>query len=48
MISGTELFTIFQSVQNNGVKFWAFDWYSWAFPCKVTPNFDFTAEVVVQ
>ena len=25
MISGTELFTIFQSGRNNGVKLWAFD-----------------------
>ena len=48
MISGTELFTIFQSGQNNGVKLWAFDGYSGAFPYKVTPDIDFTDEVVVQ
>ena len=30
MISGTELFTIFQSGRNNGVKLWAFDEYSGA------------------
>ena len=32
MIGGTELFTIFQSGQNNGVKLWAFDDYSEVFP----------------
>ena len=48
MISGTELFTIFQSGQNNGVKLWSFDGYSGAFPCKVTPDIEFTDELVVQ
>ena len=48
MISGTELCTIFQSGQNNGVKLWEFDEYSRAFPYKVTPNIEFTDEVVVQ
>ena len=48
MISGTELFTIFQSGWNNGVKLWAFDEYPGAFPDKVTPDIDFTDEVVVQ
>ena len=47
-ISGTELFTISQSWQNNGVELWAFDGYSGAFPYKVTPDTDFTDEVVVQ
>ena len=47
-ISGTELFIIFQSRRNNGVKLWAFDWYSGAFPYKVTLDTDFTDEVVVQ
>ena len=42
MISGTELFTIFQSGRNNGVKSWAFDQYTGAFPYKVTPDIDFT------
>ena len=45
MISGTELFTIWG---NYGVKLWAFDGYSGAFPYKVTPDIDFTVEVVVQ
>ena len=48
MISGTELCEIFQSGQNNGVKLWAFDEYSGPFPYKVTPNIDFTDEVVVE
>ena len=48
MIIGTESFTIFQSGWNNGVKLWAFDGYSGAFPYKVTPDIDFTDEVVVQ
>ena len=47
MISGTELFTIFQSGWNNGVKLWAFDEYSGAFPYKVIPDIDFTDEIVV-
>ena len=34
-ISGTELCIVFQSGQNNGVKLWAFDEYSRAFPYKV-------------
>ena len=33
---------------NNGVKLWAFDEYPGAFPDKVTPDIDFTDEVVVQ
>ena len=45
---GTELFTIFQSEQNNGIKLWAFDGYSGAFPYKVTPDIDFTDKVVAQ
>ena len=48
MISGTEFFTIFQSRRNNGVKWWAFDGYSGAISYKVTPDIDFTDEVVVQ
>ena len=48
MIIGTESFTIFQSVWNNGVKLWAFDEYSGAFSDKVTPNIYFADEVVVQ
>ena len=48
MIIGTESFTIFQSGWNNGVKLWAFDEYPGAFPDKVTPDIDFTDEVVVQ
>ena len=36
-----ELFTIFQSGQNNGVEIWAF-------PDKVTPDIDFTDEAVAQ
>ena len=48
MISGTKLFTIFQSGWNNGVKLWAFDKYSEAFQYKVTLNIDFTDEIVVQ
>ena len=48
MISGTDLFTIFQSGRNNGVKFWAFDEYQGAFPYKVTLDINFTDEVVVQ
>ena len=48
MISGIELFTTFQSVQNNGVKVWAFDGYSGAFLYKVTPDIEFTDEVVVH
>ena len=48
MISGTEEFTIFQSGLNNGVKLWAFDGYSGAFPFRVTPHIDFTDEVIVQ
>ena len=31
----------------NGVKLWAYDEYSGAFPYKVTPHIDFTDEVVV-
>ena len=46
MISGTELFTIFQNGRNNGVKLRAFDGYSGAFPYKVTPDIDFTDKVV--
>ena len=38
MIIGTESFTIFQSGWNNGVKLWAFDEYSGAFPDNVTPD----------
>ena len=48
MITGTESFAIFQSGWNNGVKLWAFDEYPGAFPDKVTPDIDFTDEVVVQ
>ena len=48
MVSGTELFTIFQSGRNNAVKLWVFDGYSGAFPNKVTPYIDFTDEVAVQ
>ena len=48
MISGNELFTIFQSGQNNAVKLWVFGGYSEAFPYKVTPDIDFTDEVIVQ
>ena len=48
MINGTELFTIFQSEGNNGVKLWAFDDYSGAFPYKVILDIDFTDEIVVQ
>ena len=48
MIIGTESFTIFQSGWNNDVKLWAFDEYPGAFPDKVTPDIDFTDEVVVQ
>ena len=48
MIIGTESFTVFQSGWNNGVKLWAFDEYPGAFPDKVTPDIDFTDEVVVQ
>ena len=48
MISGTELCTIFQSGQNQGVKLRAFDEYSGTFPYKVTPDIDFTDELVVQ
>ena len=48
MIIGTESFTIFQSGWNNGVKLWAFDEYPEASPNKVTPDIDFTDEVVVQ
>ena len=48
MLIGTELFTVFQSGRNNVVKLWAFDGYSGAFPYKVTPDIDFTDEVVVQ
>ena len=48
MIGGTELFTIFQSGQNNGLKLWAFDGYSGTFPYNVTPDIDFTDELVVQ
>ena len=48
MISGTKLFTVFQSGQNNGVILWVFDKYSGAFPYKVTAATDFTNEVVVQ
>ena len=48
MISGTELFTIFQSSRNNGVKLWAFDEYSGAFPHKVTADIDFADQVLVQ
>ena len=48
MIIGTESFTIFQSGWNNGVKLWAFDKYSGAFPDKVTPDIYFTDEVLVH
>ena len=48
MIIDTESSTFFQSGWNNGVKLWAFDEYSGAFPYKVTPDIDFTDEVVVQ
>ena len=48
MISGTELFIIFQSGRNNSVKLWAFDGYSGTFPYKVTTDIDFTDEAVVQ
>ena len=48
VISGTKLFTIFQSRRNNGVKLWGSDGYSGAFPYKITPDIDFTDEVVVQ
>ena len=48
MISGTGLFTIFQSGWNNCVKSWAFNGYSGAFPNKITPDIYFTDEVVVQ
>ena len=48
MIIGTELFTIFQSGWNNGVKLWAFDEYSGEFPDKVTPDIYFTDEGVFQ
>ena len=48
MISGTKLFTIFQSGRNNGVKLWAFNNYSEILPYKVTADIDFTDEVVVQ
>ena len=48
MISGTELFTIFHSGRNNGVKLWTFDGYLGAFPYKVIPDVDFTNEVEVQ
>ena len=34
--NGTDLFTMFQSGQNNGVKLWVFDEYSVAFPYKVS------------
>ena len=40
MISGTELFTIFQIGGNSGAKLWVFDGYSGAFPYKVTPDLD--------
>ena len=33
---------------NNGIKLWTFDEYAGAFPDKVTPDIDFTDEVVVQ
>ena len=48
MIIGTESFKIFQSRWSNGVKLWAFDEYSGAFPDKVTPDIYFKDEVVVQ
>ena len=48
MISGTELFIIFQTRRNNGVKLSVFDGYSGAFPYTVTPDIEFTGEVVVQ
>ena len=48
IIIGTESFTSFQSGWNNGVKLWAFDEYHGTFPDKVTPDIDFTDEVVVQ
>ena len=41
-------FTIFQSRWKNGVKLWAFDEYPEVVPDKVTPDVDFTVEVVVQ
>ena len=47
-IIGTKWYTIFQSGWNNGVKLWAFDEYPEAFPDKVTPDIDFTDDVVVQ
>ena len=48
MISGTELFTVFQSEWNNVIRLWAFDGYPGAFPYKITPGIDFTDEAVVQ
>ena len=48
MISGTELFIIFQTGRNNGVKLSVFDGYSTAFPYTVTPDIEFTSEAVVQ
>ena len=48
MISGTELFTIFQSGQNNDVKLWALVEYSGVFPSQVTPDIDFIDEELVQ
>ena len=48
IISGTDLFTNFQSGQNNGVKLWVFGEYSRTLLYKVTPDTNFTDEVVVQ
>ena len=48
IITDFESFTIFQSGWDNGVKLWAFDEYPEVVPDKVTPDVDFTVEVVVQ
>ena len=54
MIIGTastkllESFTIFQNGQNNGVKIWVFDAKGHSQIYKVTPDIDFTDEVIVQ
>ena len=47
IIIGIESFTYFQSGWNNVVKLWVFDEYPEAFPDKVTPDIDFTDDVVV-
>ena len=47
IIIDTESFTVFQSGWNKGVKLWAFDEYSGAFPNKVTLDIYFTDDVVV-